>query len=201
MKLFDYIAILLSFLVVLINLILGSRIKKIEGDQNLFVSIIFLNSIFDIVFWVLPKYDFLRISATSLYRLCFFGFLILNYFSNNIKWEKIIAFVVFTSMIFSFIIKKPFDFVNGKMSMLFFAISAYIVLFKGYIGGKRINRNSFLYFLLFSLFISEILFEILKLNYVIINKQNNIIFHLILLTLLITSRLIFVFYHVKQVLR
>ena len=139
------------------------------------------------------------ITTTSMYRLSFLSLICLNLYKREHRWHLFIPILVLVTLVFSYLIGVPLAFVSSELSIFIFSILAIYFLYSISKNYQEINHTSISEFLLFCLFMHEILFELLKENYAVASVSNIHLFQVTFATLVLINRINFIALYGKRV--
>jgi hypothetical protein len=188
-----------ALVVLTIGIKITPKVKNVNQRNYLYFSIIFINAFFEMLYFVLPKLSFLRITTTSMYRLSFLLLICLNLYKREQRWHLFISILVLATLVFSYLIGAPLAFISSELSISIFSILAIYFLYSISKNYQKINHTSISEFLLFCLFMHEILFELLKENYAVASVSNIHLFQVTFATLVLINRINFIALYGKRI--
>ena len=188
-----------ALVVLTIGIKITPKVKNVNQRNYLYFSIIFINAFFEMLYFLLPKLSFLRITTTSMYRLSFLLLICLNLYKREYRWHLFISILVLATLDFSYLIGAPLAFVSSELSIFIFSIIAIYFLYSISKNYQKINHTSISEFLLFCLFMHEILFELLKENYAVASVSNIHLFQVTFATLVLINRINFIALYGKRI--
>ena len=199
MTVLNILAQFFGLVVLLLGLRISTRVKQLNPRNYMFFSIIFINAFFEMLYFLLPKLSFLRITTTSMYRLSFLSLICLSLYKREHRWHLFIPILVLVTLVFSYLIGVPLAFVSSELSIFIFSILAIYFLYSISKNYQEINHTSISEFLLFCLFMHEILFELLKENYAVASVSNIHLFQVTFATLVLINRINFIALYGKRI--
>lgn len=196
------LALVLSVIVLCFGVFLGLK-YKIDLKSRLFFTVTFVNSILDVLFWIVPNSSNLENNLLVFYEIIVPIQIILTIFLNKNVLKIIVIFI--SSLIIFLILNAIYSF---HLNMNFARWGSYLFFTTGLIlmsyiikSINRMNLISILNFMILLLVIFEFLFSIVLNNFVHFGKSQWHFGMNLFATFLICLRLSFIFYYGKKIIR
>lgn len=196
---FKNIALVLSIVVFFIGIVSGFK-KNPYYYNSVFFTTVLVNSLFELIFWIISNDYFLGITVVTLYRLIFPLYLLLYFFQRKQPWIFYIFFVVLSTIGISYFLKLSISIQFANFGILSFFVSSVLVLLLILLSIRKPNQHSIFLFLLFCLFLFEILLELMLDKLFHFSRLQVGYFQTFFAGFIIVLRSIFIYHYGKKII-
>jgi hypothetical protein len=184
-------------LIALTSVFLKNNFKQ----SSIFFTVVFLNSFFEILFWVSPRNHYLNDTLNTLYQITFPSYLILKFIKREFNWELYVFIFLIITLLCVNIFSFPLPFKSNRIGLWGFSISCLVTLFFCIENVKKPNKKSILLFLVFCLLLNDLLYELAYKDYLIFTVDQRHFIYFMFFCILIFIRSIFIVNYGRQFIR
>ncbi len=176
-------------------------IKNNFKENSIFFTVVFLNSFFEVLFLAFPRNYYLIDTFNTIYQLAFPTFLILKFFKREFNWELYVFIFLIITLLFVNVFSFPLPFKSNRIGLWGFSISCLVTLYFCIDNIKKPNKKSILLFLVFCLFLNDLLYELAYKKYLIFTVDQRHFVYFLFFCILIFIRSIFIVNYGGQFIR